>query len=353
MRIEPVRPRFAAGDEKRFYEFVSSIKPKDNVVLISHVADTDGVVSARILNQVARAGTILFLDHPQLNERLAARLEREKATRIFISDMSGTPEFVRRLERFARVAIIDHHLFGEDLNSERTVFLNTTGLCASYACYYLASRIRDVEALDWLAATACVADWTYAENRAWMKKVYRKYGERFVGTIQGVRRGKFWGFASAIGGAVIYFRPRTKKVYDRLGDSFGELGDLSRYSAKIDDYVADCNRRFQREKRKSGDIYLWEFRPRFPVGSAVSTGLSTRIRGKTLIICSLEGRTVGLSARRQDGKVDLPELLRSLLQGFKGSSSGGHLKAAGGSFPSRYKKIFLKRLEGMARPRMA
>ena len=336
---------FLIGSEKRFSEFISKLNEKDKIALISHV-DTDGLVSARIVNEVLQADILKFVGYTELNDSLVEELEREGVKKVVITDLCVKGrEFLLKIEKFAEILLIDHHPPLEDFNSERTVFIDAQGYCAAFLCYYLFSKVQNLEKLDWLVAIACVADWMYGKNKDWMDETYKKYGDEFIGTAEGVRDSrKFWPLVKIISNAIIYFTANLRKVYDSMGKDFEEIGDLGKYSDEIDAEIEDCIKRFEKERIPIKDGYFWEFSSKFPVRSSVITIVSSKIPDKTIIMAQEKGDYYKFSARRQDGKENMNELLVNLTKDMSENNAGGHPRASGGFILLKDKEKFKERL---------
>ena len=341
-----VKPIFIAGDEEKFLNFISKLKGK--ICLISHVADFDGVASAKITNKIANADFLKFVDYTDLNDELIKELIELNVNKVILTDlMIKKAEFIKELEKYADVLIIDHHTFEKDYNSEKTVFMNAKGYCAAYLCYYLFSKIQNIEELDWLAASASVSDWCYQENGKWMKEVYKKYNEDFEGTIEGVKKGKFWEAITKISLSIIYFRPDVKRVYDEIGENFGEIGGLRKYALEVDKAVNKNLERFWKEKEEIKDVYFFEVKSRFSLSGIISTIVSSKMVDKTILIAEKEDRYYKISARRQDGQKDMNAFLKELCKGMKGADAGGHFKASGGYVLIENRDEFIKRVKDL------
>ena len=169
------KPRFKAGKEKRFSEFIRNIDRKDRVALISHMSDLDGIASAKVVREAVDTNFIKFVDYKDLNDDLIEEIKNFNVTKIIFTDlMIKDAGFFKKIEEFAEILIIDNHPFEVDFNSDKTVFINAKGYCAAYLCYYLFSKIKNIEKLDWLVACACIADFQYFANRKWLQGIYQK-----------------------------------------------------------------------------------------------------------------------------------------------------------------------------------
>ena len=110
--------------------------------------------------EVVNANLIKFVDYDELNNNLLNELNKNNINKVIMTDLSiGDISFIKKLEEFSSILIIDHHIFQEDLNSEKTTFMNSRDYCASYISYCLFSKIKNLEKIDWLVALASVSDW--------------------------------------------------------------------------------------------------------------------------------------------------------------------------------------------------
>ncbi len=340
------KPEFLAGNEKRFGNFISNLNDKDKIALISHCADLDGIVSAKVVNKVINADMIKFVDYEDINLELIKELKNNKIRKVVITDLSiNNLEFIKETEKFADILIIDHHLFSNDLNSGKTVFMNSEGYCASYLCYYLFSKIQNIEKIDWLVVCASVSDWCYFKNKDFMKSVYAKYNDEFIPTIEGIRKSeKFWKIQDDLSLAIIYFENNARRVYDLIGEDFGDIGSLEKYISEVRKEIDENLDKFEKEKKGIKDGYFWELSTRFGIKSYLINVISAKIKDKTLIFGNVNNDIYTVSSRRQDGKINLPELMKKLIEGFEEANSGGHFKAAGAFVKLKNKEEFKKRL---------
>ncbi len=345
--IEIVKPQWIVGSERRFFNFIKGLNEKDKIAIVSHT-DADGIIAAKIAHIALGANVVRFVGHDDLNDEFVNALKAEKINKIFMCDITfGTRKFLRKIEKFAKVVIVDHHTFIEDLNTTKTVFLDAHGFCATYLCYYLFSKTKDLEKMDWLVVCASLADWMFNSNSKWMEEVYKKYGEKFYLSENQAKSGKFWSIQYNIALSTVYFKDDLNKVFNSLGENFGDIGDLAEYAAIVDLEIAKAISDFYIKKEDFKEGYFMEFESKFPINGVVVNILSSKTPGKTFIVSQKHEDRYGISARRQDKNVNLPELLRKLVEGFENAKAGGHIPAAGASFPLKYVDEFKKRLKDL------
>jgi single-stranded DNA-specific DHH superfamily exonuclease len=342
------KPLFIAGNELSFIDFMSRVKErKGRVALISH-NDLDGLVSAKVSNEVLGADMVKFVDYIDLNQYLVNELRELKVDFVVFTDLNIEDiQIIKDISQFAEVLIIDHHRFTEDMNYERIVFLNAQGFCAGYLCYYLFSKIERLENFDWLVVCSCLSDWLFLKNAEWISEVYRKYGFDFIIDNNNFKKSLMWSIQEDLSSSILYFRPNLKRVFDQIGKNIGQIGDLKKYADEVKKEAKKALDRFSKESLIIGGVYFWEINSKYPVKDIVVNILSMEQPNTTFIVAERRGNYYKISARRQNKDVDLPKLMKYLTQEFKNSSAGGHIPAAGANFPVEYYEEFKKRLRNI------
>ena len=327
---------FLAGNEARALKFLKNISSKDKVAIVSHV-DLDGIASAKVISKVVEHDFLKFVAYEQINEDLVKELKNNKITKIIMTDLSiDNIKIIKLIEKFADILIIDHHLFDEDLNSSKTIFINSQEHCASYLCYIIFSKVKNIKKLDWLVACACISDWKYFNNQDFMADVMKKYGDKFEivnnkTDFGGIRKsGKFWGLQLKLNLALIYFGYELIKAFNLLNDDIKNLNNLTKYADDVQDEIDKSVEKFEKEKESFWDIYFWVFSEKFQIKSIVATLASVKYPNKTIIIVKENQKYYSFSARRQDKKINVVTLLKNAISGLNGSFAGGHGAAGGG-----------------------
>ncbi|MDP3881734.1 MAG: DHH family phosphoesterase [Nanoarchaeota archaeon] len=338
---------FTVGDERRFFDFIKRLDGSRKIALISHT-DLDGIACAKIMNEVVNADFLIFVNYSDINGDLIEELKKKEVTKVIFTDLNiNRADLVKKIEDFAEILIIDHHIFEVDFNSDKTIFLNTTGkgFSAGYVCYYLLSQIKDIDKYDWLIACSSLADWCYKENSSWMREVYGRYSEEF--NAEDPRRGKFWDAAYSISLALIYFEGKEKEIYEMLTDKLEDVDKLKTFAQKVKGDIKKCIEDFKEKKEIFNERYFFEFKSQFSIKSLAINEISTEHPDKTIFVIECNENNCAVSARRQDGNENLPELLNKLVDGFENSDAGGHFKAAGANFPKEYYAEFKRRIKNL------
>ncbi len=348
MEVEIQKPEFIVGNERRFSEFISNLDEDDVIAIISHT-DCDGISAAKVIDEVIMADYVLFAGYNDFTADYLLKLKEKGVTKLIISDLGIDTNFdTKVLDKFDRVLWIDHHRFENDFNSDKVIFMNSQGHCATYLAYYLFSKIQGLEKWDWLVGTACVADIMWEKNLDWIKKIFEKYGDNFEANKNVIRQsGVFWNWKEIIDYSLIYFKEDIRKVFDALINGQEGLKVLEKYSNEVSEFIKDCEERFEKEKKEINGRYYWDYFPKFKASSQISTSISLKNLDKTIIIGREEGDIFVLSCRRNDFKEDMNLLVKKLVEGLENSRGGGHIPAAGGSFMLKDKEVFLKRLNDL------
>ena len=307
----------------------------------------DGLGAAKVANEALNADVVKLIKYELIDEKLVRQLKNEKVKKIVMCDIFVHENFIKALEKNFEVLIIDHHPTIKDYNSEKVTFINAQGMCAAYICYYLFSKIQDIEKLDWLIACSCIADFCWYNNQEFLSKVFEKYGDKFELNGKVIREsGKFWDLQWNIILALIYFAGNEKKVFDSIGQEFGELGGLERHVTEVRDYLDDCIKKFWKEKQEINGRYFWEFTTKFKVGSLVSNMVSLNVRDRTFIIGRIDGNGLyHFSCRRQDKGEDMNLLAKKMVSGLRDFGGGGHIAAAAGHVLLKEREKLLERLK--------
>ncbi|MEM4271792.1 MAG: DHH family phosphoesterase, partial [Candidatus Pacearchaeota archaeon] len=223
---------FSIGNEKKFHAFISGLDKKDKIALLCHT-DLDGIASAKIIEYVIRPDMVKFLDYRSLNNALIEELKNKKINKVIFADLNlESTEFLSEVEKFAEILIIDHHIYAKDLNSDRKTFLSATGYCAAYICYYMFSKIKEIEKFDWLVAAASISDFCYEKNRRWLDKVCKKYGEIFDPSDL-TKKNRIYDLALKLSLTALFFKGKVDEAYKLIGDNIEDVANLENYAKDV------------------------------------------------------------------------------------------------------------------------
>jgi len=71
---------------------------------------------------------------------------------------------------------------------------------------------------------------------------------------------------------------------------------------------------------------------------------SFKMPNKTLVVCQQNGKMIDISARRQDRKVAVNNLLIEATRGLQNATAGGHIPAAGARILAKDWNLFKQRI---------
>lgn len=348
----------------RFETFVHTLTDTDRIAFL-HDADCDGicssVIAATALERFFNKKIVLRLfptGKRTLQQSHVAKLKEENITKLFTFDMSVEQEMslLKEIEVFADILIIDHHKILADANSEKTVFIkaqhiNTALDGARYPttklAYDLFSRFGDLSDLDWKCCVGLIADAQYMQWKEFVDTTLKKYGYPLkTGGIETI----FGEVISVVTSLIIYdethipafwdFFKKAQKPEEVLSSQYTQYKEIVQ---KEIEYWYNNHTRYM---EKYGELYIITIHPALHVGSVVITRLSfNKYPDKTVIIIADDGNEfLHVSARRQDCKVPVNDLLAEACKGFHDASGGGHTPAAGAKVRKEDYQTFKEKL---------
>jgi len=86
------------------------------------------------------------------------------------------------------------------------------------------------------------------------------------------------------------------------------------------------------KKERLNDINFYYFEPKFSIKGIVANIISTKTNEEAFIFATPQKETnkITISARTQNDKRDLREILKAGVEGLEESNTGGHKRAVGG-----------------------
>lgn len=335
--------KFLTGTKEDFFDFLSSIGKKERVAIVSHT-DSDGIGSAILIDEILKAKGLernvksrKFLEYRKnLFSDLYSRLEKEKISTLFISDLN--PENVdaegfEKLREGFNTFSIDHHPIGP-LKNSNGIIKAEKDYCTTLICYELGKGVIDSEKWNWLVCAALISDVCY-KNLEILKFIQESYPEV---TEKNIRESEIGKISSVLTSALIYFADKPEKVYDLIKRQ--KLSQLERYDAEVREEIAKWMEKYQKEAEyfPDRDLYFYYYNPRFNITSIVSNLLSSTNPDTTFVSVSdikNDEKLVKVNARNQNSKEDMNQLLKKGVYGLENAVGGGHVPAAGGSFMKR------------------
>ncbi len=349
----------SAGLLKKFRKFCKSLSTKDNVAILHH-EDVDGLCAGTI---ASRAVEKLCGKKPKISipfqygrmapEGLSALLEKNRINKLICVDLGldSFPEIVFSAEKFCEILILDHHKIYRDLNSDKTVFLKTQFFSKKEPSSYVASKfsfdlfmkVSDISECDWIACVGILGDMSF---KAW-KPFFRKTEKKRKTSFKELDR---------IRELIEAVETISPKDFSALAKEFLNAnspkqilsGRFMKHLKKFEKEISFFEKDFEKNSESFPEIELiyYEIEPKFDVKSALINRVSQKNPSKTIILMQKRNGMGNFSARRQDFKVKMNELLENAVKGISNGSAGGHIPAAAGRIPLNSISKFKKNLMG-------
>ncbi len=340
-----------------FKTYITSLTPEDNIAILHHT-DADGITAGLITKKsIKKLCSITIPLHFHQNEgkititkETIGLIKSNNINKLIIVDMAidHDPESVKQLEHHARLLLIDHHKSANNINSKTTTAIKAEDLLdipsarypASKMCYDLFSDLTDITGLAWLAAIGIWGDYAQSQWPDFLKKTaIPKH------TLEEIDE--------------LIFYSGSIKEKDGLTDAFNILDtakspeDILK-SAKLQSYkntvITELDKYLDAHKKdaqyhNAGTLMIYEISPKHRIKSRLINILSQKhYQNKTIVLLEHHNSRTDISARRNDSKLSMNDMIKSALTGIPNSQGGGHIPAAGGYLPKEYLDKFKKQV---------
>lgn len=352
---------------EKFDAFARNLKSSDRIA-VYHDSDPDGTCSAVIVAKAVErlTGKKIAMHIGRIkNERyisteLASRLKQNNINKIITVDISVDEkiEGVLAAQEFADVLVVDHHKIYCDLNnvSKKILMLkpqmlyndiDPTPYCAAKFSYDLFSRCIDLSDLDWVASVGIIGD---VGSKMWpefLSAVFKKY--EFV-VKKDFFKSKMGKIAHFISSAEVYDDKNVDVCFDVLFNAKHPKDVLDSVLKKFAKTIEDEINYFVNNAKKLAEFHndiglvFYFVKPKYAIKSPLSTIIGFKYPKKTVMVVSKDDDRINVSARRQDKKLAVNDLLEEITFDFKNSNAGGHSASAGAAFPAEYFQEFKRRL---------
>ncbi len=342
--------------------FLESMDVNTKLALICD-SDPDGIGSAVVASHAIRKinGVVPTVVIPTghnvdaLDDDLIASFKQRGITHLLTTDLAFDQKFqqIRKLESICRVLVLDHHKIYHDLTSKRTILIkpqlfqkkiDPSQYCTSKLSFDLFSELVDLREYDWIAVIGILADSNFKTWTPFVKKTLKrlklKLGQNpFANPLGRICNLMAYYEIFSPGNVSVLYNVLVKATsYKRALNS-----DIIK-AQKVNDEVEYYLKHYQKFAQVHGDLLLIRIKPKFKIGSIVATRLSNHLEHTTIVIAQEMHGRMFVSARRQDFKVAVNDLLEQSVKEIKESSAGGHIPAAGAKFPLAQYDTFSKRI---------
>lgn len=337
-------------------KFVLTLKKTDKVAVLHHT-DADGVCSGVLAAKAVefargKKAEMTFCQRDgdtSVTEETVDALRKRGIKKVIITDLAvdATPATIKSIEKFADVLIIDHHIKIHELSSRKTTLIKAEDISKIEPARYPASKMAyDLfsgilgEKEAWIAGVGIIGDYAEGVWKEFIKGIEKDgTGESDMRAVE-----ELIGYARAVkheGGVADAFRI----IYGSTSAKDALKSELEKYRNAIEEELRLHKNIHKNKALFSGDMVLYEVESKYNVKSRLANILSREMYpDRTVVLLQVGKRRVDISARRQDMKKSMAELVRSVVSGMPDSLGGGHVPAAGGYFPREFLEEAKKRL---------
>lgn len=320
--------------------------------------DTDGLTAAAQLAlwlQKKKVGYNLILGSPE-RLRHANFWLRIKNDLVFFVDIPAdhSEEELRKLNNRANIVIIDHHRIEKDMNSKSIIHYHREFMGEDK--YYPSSKqVYDLfKGVDWMACMGLIGDYGGEPWKEFINKVHKKYGFPPC-SDDNCFDSPFAEYDQVINSArMARGDSGCRKAFNTLinshdwADFKNKASALEGIAKQVNDYIEHVKADFKHNKEARGDLIFYELNnPKYRIGSALSTIISTDLPNNTIILLIHKSGKVNINLRRQDGEHDMSALAKECAESV-GGSGGGHREAAGATIKEsrldEFKECVIKKL---------
>ena len=343
-KVEEMRKK-AVG---QFKTFIDGIAPLDRIAVIHHT-DCDGICSGFVTNKaLERLGhepvLMVAMSVRDIHSSLVRLLKKHRITKTISVDLvlDQLPDTVKQASEVSDILVIDHHKVYKKIQSEKVIVIKHTHLGiekytpASRLAYDLFSELVDIRDLKWIAAAGVINDIGYQQNKRFVDLVLKDKGLVKEITPDSDIFATTLGKAAAYIGYTGVFVPRRIKQALRVLENAKHPRDVveSELASAADELEAardEVVNHVLKNAEHYDDLVFCIIEAKYRVrGMAINKLSLGPMQDKTIILLLRVGDDYVISARRQDRKVAVNDLLEDATAGLENAGGGGHAPAAGG-----------------------
>ncbi len=348
---------------QKFDNFVKSLSNNDKIALFHH-SDADGfcaaLVVSRALEQILGKKPdfrfVIPVPGSALNAEHLSELKAKGANKLISVDLSldQNLENLKHAEKSMELLILDHHKLYNDANSARTTLIKSQMIseiepshyCASKLSFDLFSRLTSLEGMAWIAAVGILGDMGREQWKDFMKQAAEKAGltsEQLNNIKEIIDAVESMSFSGLYGLFSVFYSNKPKELL--AGEYAKKVADFKK---ELSTYIENAKKNAEIFEEK--ELVFYFFESDHQIKSALINELAIEIwPKKTVVVVQDFGEgDLRISARREDFKLKVNELLENAVKGIEGARAGGHAPAAGGRIPRGTLETFKKNLLELA-----
>lgn len=326
---------------KRVKKFLENINSHDSVLIIHH-NDLDGIASGVLLYDSCIKKT-KKISHVSFNhgEKFKFNKYRDFDKIIFVDLADNVVIDIIQfyLKQKKEILFIDHHQKNITLPKEVLVYYNKKEK------YIPCSRMVQEIVKDklWLGVVGTVSDYgfKYKENDSYINSFLKKEKIEFDFFFKTI--------VFTLSNSIVYFNKNINKIFEIIQklNNYQDTDKLQSYSEKVEIEFKKLSNTYLKKQKKLGEINYFFVKSKYPLRGTLISKLSLENPREVLIFAgkkSFFSNLIYLSSRTGRDDINLRDILKEGVKGFKNSSCGGHKKASGADFHKKYLNEFKKRL---------
>ena len=352
----------------RLSQIIVAQKLKKEHLMVIHDVDGDGLSSGKILKDGLRKLGVKvrfrFAAYDRTNifgDFLLEFIQKHNITTIFTTDINlyaTNFKDKKELLKNRTFVVFDHHEKPEKIDPNVLYihpaitydFPDASQYCSSKLVYDILYNFTDLDDLDWTAAVGIVADANYPTWGEFVDTTLKQLGlpipkSPFDSELQKVGTYLYYALAMEKEQA-----EKAIKAYFEAEDYKEALENLQGYEV-VGEEIESILKTWKKHAEEHGDVIFIKIAPKYKVNSIVSSKISVMHPNKTIIVGSEikkdeENKPISFSLRRQDGTINLPQILHRMMPQLPGMVGGGHIPASGARCNAadyaKFKELFLK-----------
>ncbi|VVB99677.1 DHHA1 domain protein [uncultured archaeon] len=357
----PGKNAAAANCLESFDSFARDIPGRGKIAIV-HDLDADGICSGAIVYNAilllrGRKPDLVITQQNKSRElvpKTLSMLKKKGISKLIVVDFAidQEPASLAKAEKIVKqVLVIDHHRDYGCSGWQKTVFvkpqffseIEPSRYPASKLAYDLFSRHVNMEKFSWIASVGLMGDSQLEQWKDFVQASEKRHGTAIHSLSKCVD----------IISSVETISPKNLNsllIFIAKADSPNKLvrSKFSSYTLKMDKLLRRLLAEFEiaKEELLGNELVWFEFRSKENIKSALINKVSGGMMpNRTVIVVQDNGDGfLHFSARRQDFKVKVNELLEKAVKGLKEAGAGGHVPAAAGKILKKDLPEFRKRV---------
>ncbi|MBI5553246.1 MAG: DHH family phosphoesterase [Candidatus Diapherotrites archaeon] len=342
-----------------FTEFVRSLTAQDRVGILFD-GDPDGlssaVITAHAIEQLTgkKPGWIFTQGKvaPQIRDSTLETAKAKKISHLICLDISldQQPADIRKAEKFMKVLIIDHHKKYHEMDSKQTTMVKSIDISpmegAKYPtaklAYDLFSSLTDITPFSWVACIGLTGDNSVIQWKEFMDEQTHRHRVSFdelfalaemISAVEAIENSRLNSLVQE------FFNAKTPK--EMMSSEFFALKN------RLETELGKLETRFREKKEEfpKEELIIFIFDHPLKLKSMLANRVSHQMfPDKTVLIGQTGGEFIYFSARRQDGRIAVNDLMEKACEGLPDAGGGGHKPAAAAKIRKTDLNVFRERI---------